>query len=56
VLGFGNIGPEDALPVMEGKAILFKEFSGIDSFAICLNTSSVDEVVNTVRSIASSFG
>ncbi len=56
VLGLGNIGPEAALPVMEGKAMLFKEFAGIDAFPICLNTSSVDEVVNTVRAIAPGFG
>lgn len=55
-LGVGNIGPEAALPVMEGKAMLFKEFAGIDAFPICLNTSSVDEVVNTVRAIAPGFG
>ena len=56
VLGLGNIGPEASLPVMEGKVMLFKEFAGIDAFPICLNTSSVDEVVNTVRAIAPSFG
>lgn len=56
VLGLGDIGPEAALPVMEGKAMLFKEFAGIDAFPICLNTSSVDEVVNTVRAIAPGFG
>ena len=56
VLGLGNIGPEAALPVMEGKAMLFKEFAGIDAFPICLNTSSVDEVVNAVRAIAPGFG
>ena len=56
VLGLGNIGPGAAMPVMEGKAMLFKEFAGIDAFPICLNTSSVDEVVNTVRAIAPGFG
>jgi malate dehydrogenase (oxaloacetate-decarboxylating) len=56
VLGLGNIGPEAALPVMEGKAMLFKEFAGINAFPICLNTSSVGEVVNTVRAIAPGFG
>ena len=56
VLGLGNIGPEASLPVMEGKVMLFKEFAGIDAFPICLNTSSVDEVVNTVRAIAPGFG
>ena len=55
-LGVGNIGPEAALPVMEGKAMLFKESAGIDAFPICLNTSSVDEAVNTVRAIAPGFG
>jgi malate dehydrogenase (oxaloacetate-decarboxylating) len=56
VLGLGNIGPEAAMPVMEGKAMLFKEFAGIDAFPICLNTKTADEVVNTVRAIAPGFG
>lgn len=56
VLGLGNIGPEAAMPVMEGKAMLFKEFAGVDAFPICLNAKSVDEIVNTVRAIAPGFG
>jgi malate dehydrogenase (oxaloacetate-decarboxylating) len=56
VLGLGDIGPEAAMPVMEGKAMLFKEFAGVDAFPICLNTNSVDEVVNTVKAIAPGFG
>src|SRR5690242_3921686 len=45
VLGLGNIGPEAAMPVMEGKAILFKKFAGVDAFPICLATQDVDEIV-----------
>ena len=56
VLGLGDIGPEAALPVMEGKAVLFKEFAGIDAFPICLNTKDVDEIVKTVKYIAPGFG
>ena len=56
VLGLGNLGPEAALPVMEGKAMLFKEFAGIDAFPICLNTQDVDEIVETVKRIAPVFG
>jgi len=56
VLGLGNIGPEAALPVMEGKAMLFKEFGGIDAFPICLATNDVDEIVAAVRAIAPGFG
>jgi len=56
VLGLGNIGPEAALPVMEGKAILFKEFGGIDAYPICLATQDVDEIVETVKRIAPGFG
>lgn len=56
VLGLGDIGPEAALPVMEGKAVLFKEFAGIDAFPICLNTQSVDEIVSIVKAISPSFG
>ncbi len=55
VLGLGNIGPEAALPVMEGKAVLFKEFAGIDAFPLCLNTQNVDEIVTIVSAIAPSF-
>ncbi|MFK7920962.1 MAG: NADP-dependent malic enzyme [Bacteroidia bacterium] len=56
VLGLGNIGPEASLPVMEGKAMLFKKFAGIDAFPICLNTQDTDEIVETVRRIAPVFG
>ena len=56
VLGLGDIGPEAAMPVMEGKGMLFKEFGGVDAFPICLNTKDVDEIVNTVKNIAPGFG
>src|SRR5690349_19865471 len=56
VLGLGNIGPYAALPVMEGKAALFKQFAGIDAWPICLDTQDVDEIVATVRAIAPGFG
>lgn len=56
VLGLGNLGPSAALPVMEGKAMLFKEFAGIDAFPICLNTQDTDEIVRTVKNIAPVFG
>jgi malate dehydrogenase (oxaloacetate-decarboxylating) len=56
VLGLGDIGPEAALPVMEGKAMLFKEFGGVDAFPICLATKDVDEIVATVKAIAPVFG
>lgn len=56
VLGLGNIGPEAAIPVMEGKALLFKEFAGIDAWPICVDTQDVDEIVETVRRIAPVFG
>lgn len=56
VLGLGNLGPMGALPVMEGKAMLFKEFAGIDAFPICLNTQDTDEIVETVKRIAPVFG
>ncbi len=56
VLGLGDIGPAAALPVMEGKAMLFKEFAGIDAFPICLDTKDVDEIVRTVKAIAPTFG
>ena len=56
VLGLGNLGPEAALPVMEGKAMLFKEFAGLDAFPICLATQDVDEIVATVKNIAPVFG
>ncbi|MBI3805178.1 MAG: NAD-dependent malic enzyme [Nitrospirae bacterium] len=56
VLGLGNIGPEAAMPVMEGKAMLFKEFGGIDAYPICLATQETDEIVETVQRIATGFG
>lgn len=56
VLGLGDIGPEAAMPVMEGKAILFKEFAGIDAFPICLDTKDTDEIVETVKRLAPTFG
>jgi malate dehydrogenase (oxaloacetate-decarboxylating) len=55
VLGLGNIGPQAALPVMEGKAALFKQFAGIDAWPICLDTQDIDEIVQTVRHIAPGF-
>jgi len=56
VLGLGDIGPRAAMPVMEGKAMLFKEFAGVDAFPICLDTKDTDEIVATVRAIAPGFG
>lgn len=56
VLGLGNIGPYAAMPVMEGKAVLFKEFGGINAFPICLDTQDTDEIVDTVIRIAPAFG
>jgi malate dehydrogenase (oxaloacetate-decarboxylating) len=56
VLGLGNIGPEAAMPVMEGKAMLFKEFGGVDAWPICLDTQDVDEIVAAVQAIAPGFG
>ncbi len=56
VLGLGDIGPEASMPVMEGKAILFKNFAGIDAFPICLDTKDVDEIVKTVKYLAPTFG
>jgi malate dehydrogenase (oxaloacetate-decarboxylating) len=56
VLGLGDIGPEAAMPVMEGKAMLFKQFAGLDAFPICLNTKDVDEIVETVKRISPAFG
>jgi malate dehydrogenase (oxaloacetate-decarboxylating) len=55
VLGLGNIGPEAALPVMEGKAMLFKTFGGLDAFPICLSTQNTHEIINTVKAIAPTF-
>ena len=57
VLGLGDIGPEAAMPVMEGKAMLFKEFADVDAFPICrLATKDTDEIVETVKRIAPVFG
>lgn len=56
VLGLGDIGPEAAIPVMEGKSILFKEFGNVDAFPICLDTKDADEIVETVKRIAPVFG
>ena len=56
VLGLGDIGPEAAMPVMEGKAILFKEFADVDAFPICLATKDVNEIVRTVKYLAPTFG
>ncbi|MFY1596257.1 NAD(P)-dependent malic enzyme [Micromonospora sp. WMMD737] len=56
VLGLGNIGPRASLPVMEGKAVLFKQFGGVDAVPVCLDTQDVDEIVAVVRALAPSFG
>ena len=56
VLGLGDIGPEAAMPVMEGKAILFKEFAGVDAFSICLATKKTDDIVQTIVNLAPTFG
>ncbi|WP_374724520.1 NAD(P)-dependent malic enzyme [Calidifontibacillus erzurumensis] len=56
VLGLGNIGPEAAMPVMEGKAVLFKSFAGVDAFPICLNTTDIDKIVETVKLLEPTFG
>lgn len=56
VLGLGDIGPEASLPVMEGKALLFKEFGGVDAWPICLDTNDPDEIVKAVKALAPSFG
>ncbi len=56
VLGLGDIGPEAAMPVMEGKSILFKEFGGVDAFPICLDTKDTEEIIKTVRYLAPGFG
>ncbi|MBR6222237.1 MAG: NADP-dependent malic enzyme [Lachnospiraceae bacterium] len=56
VLGLGNIGPEAAMPVMEGKAVLFKEFGGVNAFPICLDTQDTEEIIKTVINIAPTFG
>lgn len=56
ILGLGNLGPEAAIPVMEGKAVLFKKFADIDAFPICLATQDVEEIIETVKRIAPVFG
>jgi malate dehydrogenase (oxaloacetate-decarboxylating) len=56
VLGLGNIGPYAAMPVMEGKSMLFKQFAGVDSFPICLNTQDTEEIIAAVKAIAPAFG
>jgi malate dehydrogenase (oxaloacetate-decarboxylating) len=56
VLGLGDIGPEAGMPVMEGKCVLFKSFGDVDAFPLCVRTKDVDEIVNTVRLLAGSFG
>ena len=56
VLGLGNIGPEAGMPVREGKCVLFKAFGGVDAVPLCIRATDVDEIVNTVRLLAGSFG
>ena len=56
VLGLGDIGPEAAMPVMEGKALLFKEFAGVDAYPLCLATKDVDEIVAVVKAVSPTFG
>ena len=56
VLGLGDIGPEAGMPVMEGKCVLLKEFGGVDAFPLCIRSKDVDDIVNTVKLIAGSFG
>ncbi|MEG1965533.1 MAG: malic enzyme-like NAD(P)-binding protein, partial [Oscillospiraceae bacterium] len=56
VLGLGNIGPEAAMPVMEGKSILFKSFGNVDAFPICLDTTDTEEIIKTVKYLAPTFG
>jgi len=56
VLGLGNIGPAASLPVMEGKAVLFKEFAGVDAFPICLDTQNTEEIIHIIKNISTSFG
>ena len=56
VLGLGDIGPEAGMPVMEGKCVLFKAFGGVDAIPLCVRSKDVDEIVNTVRLLAGSFG
>ncbi|MCB0332944.1 MAG: NADP-dependent malic enzyme, partial [Bdellovibrionales bacterium] len=56
VLGLGDIGPEAAMPVMEGKAVLFKQFAGVDAYPICLATQDTEEIIKVAKSIAPGFG
>lgn len=56
VLGLGNIGPEASLPVMEGKAVLFKSFAGVDAFPLCLKTNDVEKIIDTVKLLEPTFG
>ena len=56
VLGLGNIGPEAAMPVMEGKAAIFKEFAGINAVPICLDTQNTDEIISSIKNMAPTFG
>ncbi len=56
VLGLGDIGPEAAMPVMEGKAMLFKEFAGVDAFPLCLDTKDTEEIIKIVKAVAPTFG
>lgn len=56
VLGLGNIGPHAAMPVMEGKAVLFKAFAGVDAFPICIDTTEIDKIVETVKLLSPTFG
>lgn len=56
VLGLGNIGPKAALPVMEGKSILFKSFAGLDAFPICLDSTNIEQLIQTIKLLAPSFG
>jgi malate dehydrogenase (oxaloacetate-decarboxylating) len=56
VLGLGDIGPRAAMPVMEGKAALFKQFAGVDAFPICLDTKDTEEIITTVKNLAPAFG
>src|SRR5918911_3304181 len=56
VLGLGEVGPEAAMPVMEGKAMLFKEFAGVDAYPICLDTTDTEEIIATIKNLAPGFG
>ncbi|PRX41033.1 malate dehydrogenase (oxaloacetate-decarboxylating) [Planifilum fimeticola] len=56
VLGLGNIGPHAAMPVMEGKAVLFKAFAGVDAFPLCIDTTEIDKIVETVKLLSPTFG